>query len=96
MREVGQTLTGQKPINYYLSHYQNLKTELSFKKSVAELSGLRVFCNPGMEISGDYLTDREIADVLTYVRSAWGNAGSRVTARKVSAIRAKIRVVTPR
>jgi len=29
------------------------------------------------------LTDQEIADVLTYVRSSWGNAAAAVTAEQV-------------
>jgi mono/diheme cytochrome c family protein len=33
------------------------------------------------------LSDREIADVLTFVRSAWGNKGSAVTAEQVQALR---------
>lgn len=35
------------------------------------------------------LTDRQIADVLTYVRNNFGNKASRVTAAEVKAIRAK-------
>jgi mono/diheme cytochrome c family protein len=37
----------------------------------------------------DALKDDEIADVLSYVRNAWGNKGSLVTAEEVKAIRAK-------
>lgn len=33
------------------------------------------------------LDDQEIADVLTFVRSAWGNTGTGVTAAEVSAVR---------
>ena len=36
-----------------------------------------------------HLKDEEIADVLSYVRSSWGNAGPRVTAAEVASVRAK-------
>jgi mono/diheme cytochrome c family protein len=36
----------------------------------------------------DYLTDQEIADVLTYVRNSFGNKASVVTAAEVKKIRA--------
>jgi mono/diheme cytochrome c family protein len=35
------------------------------------------------------LTDGQIADILTYVRSAWGNKAEPVTATDVAAIRAR-------
>ena len=35
----------------------------------------------------EQLSDREIADVLTFVRSAWGNKGSAVTAEQVQVLR---------
>ncbi|HEV2480365.1 MAG TPA: cytochrome c [Puia sp.] len=57
------------------------------------LNGLR-----GVDIDGDSyngvmaphpdLTDREIADVLTYVRNSFGNKASAVTAAQVKAVRA--------
>jgi mono/diheme cytochrome c family protein len=37
----------------------------------------------------DFLKDQEIADVLTYVRSNFGNKASAVTAAEVKAERAK-------
>ena len=37
---------------------------------------------------GGVLKDPEIAAVLTYVRSTWGNKGAPITATKVAAIRA--------
>lgn len=37
----------------------------------------------------NFLKDQEIADVLTYVRSSFGNKASAVTAAEVKAIRAK-------
>lgn len=47
----------------------------------------------GVQINGqmaswkDQLNDQEIADVLTYVRSAFGNAGAAVTPDEVKAVR---------
>jgi mono/diheme cytochrome c family protein len=35
------------------------------------------------------LTDAQIADILTYVRSAWGNKARPITAAEVAAIRAQ-------
>jgi mono/diheme cytochrome c family protein len=35
------------------------------------------------------LTDRQIADILTYVRNSWTNKASQVTTAEVKAIRAK-------
>ncbi|MFB0495926.1 mono/diheme cytochrome c family protein [Mucilaginibacter sp. OAE612] len=37
----------------------------------------------------DFLKDREIADVLTYVRKSFGNKGGAITAAQVKAVRAK-------
>lgn len=52
-----------------------------------------------VEIDGEYysnnmaphkdLTNRQIADVLTYVRNSWTNKASAVTAAEVKAVRAK-------
>ena len=36
-----------------------------------------------------HLKDEDIADILTYVRSSWGNTGSPVSAAEVAAVRAK-------
>jgi mono/diheme cytochrome c family protein len=36
----------------------------------------------------DQLDDQEIADVLTYVRSNFGNSGAAITAEEVAAVRA--------
>jgi mono/diheme cytochrome c family protein len=53
-----------------------------------------------VEINGDYygnampphnhLTDQQIADVLTYVRSNFGNHASAITPAEVAAVRAKV------
>jgi hypothetical protein len=40
---------------------------------------------PGL---GQRLNDEEIAAILTYVRSAWGNAAGPVTAAEVASVRA--------
>jgi mono/diheme cytochrome c family protein len=37
----------------------------------------------------NFLTDQQIADVLTYVRSSWGNNASAVTEAEVAAVRAQ-------
>lgn len=39
----------------------------------------------------DFLTDQEVADVLTYVRNSFKNKASAVTAAEVKAIRAKLK-----
>lgn len=54
-----------------------------------------------VEIDGEYysnnmaphkdLTNRQIADVLTYVRNSWTNRASAVTPAEVKAVRAKIK-----
>ncbi len=36
----------------------------------------------------DYLTNKEIADVLTYIRSRFGNSSGPITSKEVGAIRA--------
>ena len=40
--------------------------------------------NAVMPAQGGQLSDKEIADVLTYIRSAWGNKAGRVTAKDVA------------
>jgi len=37
--------------------------------------------------SHSFLTDRQIADVLTYVRNSWGNKASRITDKDVKELR---------
>ncbi|CAN5456188.1 hypothetical protein BH10BAC2_BH10BAC2_25470 [soil metagenome] len=39
----------------------------------------------------DYLKDQEIADVLTYVRSSFGNKSTAVTAAEVKVVRATVK-----
>lgn len=58
------------------------------------LHGLRgPIVREGVNINGqmaawkDAMSDQEIADVLTYVRSSFGNAGAAVTADEVAAVR---------
>lgn len=46
--------------------------------------------NLAMPAQGAVLPDDQLAAVLTYVRSAWGNAGSAVTADQVKTIRASV------
>jgi mono/diheme cytochrome c family protein len=41
----------------------------------------------GVMASADYLTDQEIADVLTYLRNGFGNNASEVTAEEVQEVR---------
>jgi mono/diheme cytochrome c family protein len=42
---------------------------------------------PGHE---ELLTDRQIADVLNYTRSAWGNRAREVSVKAVAAVRSTI------
>lgn len=46
--------------------------------------------NNSMPVFGTMLKDEQIADVLTYVRSEWGNNAPAVTPDKVKAIRAAV------
>jgi alcohol dehydrogenase (quinone), cytochrome c subunit len=53
---------------------------------------LRVIAGTGPDVNDmpyfrQLLTDREIAEVLTYIRTSWGNAAPGVTAAEVEAIR---------
>jgi mono/diheme cytochrome c family protein len=41
----------------------------------------------GVMVPLNYLTDEQIANVLTYVRNSWGNAGDAVTLDEVARIR---------
>ena len=50
-----------------------------------EVKGIKY--NNVMSPWGSALDDEEIANVLTYVRSSWGNTGGLVTAEEVKAIR---------
>lgn len=44
--------------------------------------------NNAMTPFGDQLSDAEIAAVISYERSSWGNAASKITAEQVAAVRA--------
>lgn len=46
--------------------------------------------NNAMTAFGGILRDEQIANVLTYIRSEWGNAAPPITAEQVAAIRAEI------
>ena len=46
--------------------------------------------NLSMPPMGAAMTDEDLADVLTYIRSSWGNKGGPVTAADIKALRAKI------
>jgi alcohol dehydrogenase (quinone), cytochrome c subunit len=53
---------------------------------------LRVVAEDGPDVNdmpyfGLLLTDQEIADAVTYIRNAWGNSGSTITASQVAEIR---------
>jgi cytochrome c6 len=45
----------------------------------------------GMPAFKDDLSDLELASVLTYVRTSWGNKGKPVSASDVAAVRAKLK-----
>lgn len=53
-----------------------------------EIEG-QVFSNPMPALN--ILKDQEIADVLTYVRSSFGNKASTVTAAEVKVVRSKVK-----
>src|SRR3984893_2316476 len=44
----------------------------------------------GMQPWGKNLTDKQIADVMTYERSDWGNSASPVTAEQIAALRKEL------
>ena len=46
--------------------------------------------SPAMPSSGWRLNDAQVASVLTFVRNAWGNAASAVSAARVGAVRASL------
>ena len=41
----------------------------------------------GMPAWGNWLSDDEVASIVTYIRNAWGNSGSAVTAAQVARLR---------
>ena len=43
----------------------------------------------GMMPAMGHAKDEEIADILTYVRSSWGNEGDAVSVAEVASVRAK-------
>jgi cytochrome c oxidase cbb3-type subunit 2 len=53
----------------------------------AEIDGVK-YESP-MPAFGDMLSDAEIANIINYERSAWGNHGKPITASEVAAVRAK-------
>jgi mono/diheme cytochrome c family protein len=46
--------------------------------------------SPAMPSFGWRLNDARVASVLTYIRNAWGNAASAVSADRVGAVRASL------
>lgn len=46
--------------------------------------------NGVMQAWKDTFSDEEIADILTYVRSNWGNKAEKITAEQVKAVREKV------
>lgn len=43
----------------------------------------------GVMVAHDFLSDQEVADVLTYVRSSFGNSAAAVTPEQVAAVRSQ-------
>jgi len=43
-----------------------------------------------MAAMGAALSDQDLADVLTYIRTSWGNKASPVTAAQVKAVRTEL------
>ncbi|MCX6956028.1 MAG: cytochrome c [Verrucomicrobia bacterium] len=58
-----------------------------------EVKGVKY--NSMMPAHGPQLQDREIADVLTYVRNTWENKAAPVTVEAVAEVRAKVQRPTP-
>ena len=50
--------------------------------------------NNAMTPFGDQLSDAEIAAIITYERSSWGNAASKITAEQVASVRAATKAQT--
>ena len=50
--------------------------------------------NNAMNPFADQLSDAEIAAVITYERSSWGNSASKITAEQVAAVRAATKTQT--
>jgi mono/diheme cytochrome c family protein len=50
--------------------------------------------NNAMTPFGDQLSDAEIAAIITYERSSWGNAASKITAEQVASVRAATKTQT--
>ncbi|HEX8750163.1 MAG TPA: copper-containing nitrite reductase [Nitrospira sp.] len=63
-----------------------IETVLNGRNGLLEVNGQQY--NATMPAMG-HLKDEDIADILTYVRSSWGNAGGPVSAAEVAAVRAK-------
>jgi hypothetical protein len=40
---------------------------------------------------GSFLDDKQMSELLTYIRTSWGNQGSAVTAEDVSKVRAAVK-----
>ena len=45
---------------------------------------------PSMAAMGAALSDEDLANVLSYIRTSWGNTGSPVTPEQVKAVRAEV------
>jgi mono/diheme cytochrome c family protein len=50
--------------------------------------------NNAMTPFGDQLSDAEIAAIISYERSSWGNAASKITAEQVASVRAATKTQT--
>jgi mono/diheme cytochrome c family protein len=55
-----------------------------------DVSGVHYVFPAGMTAIGQSMSDDDLADVLSYVRQAWGNKATRITPDQVKAIRAKV------
>jgi nitrite reductase (NO-forming) len=88
----GQGIAGQIPPLANSDFLQKLSTEDAIRTVLMGRSG-EVTVNGksynGIMTPQNSLSDEEIANVLTYVRSSWGNTGAPVTAQQVSQIRAE-------
>jgi mono/diheme cytochrome c family protein len=50
--------------------------------------------NSAMTPFGDQLSDEQIAAIITYERSSWGNSASKITAEQVASVRAATKTQT--
>ena len=58
--------------------------------NAVEVASVLLTGRNGMPNFSKHLTDRDLATVVSYVRSAWGNQGGEITPERVAALRAEL------